>query len=145
MAVSFEQANYSINENSVSPLRPVLILSQPFPDAVNVIVRAQNASAIGKVQSFTLHMYTCVYVLIVAGSDYGPQQSYAVTFPPGSIRESFDVNIIGDNVLERDEIFLLNLTMTMLPNGVIIGQPDSAEVTIIETTGKIYEHHQMLL
>ena len=72
---------------------------------------------------------------MLAGSDYGPEQSYPVTFSPGSIRESFDVNIISDNVLEPDEIFLLNITMAMPPNGVIIGQPDSAEVTIIETTG----------
>ena len=52
VAVSFQRANYSINENSVSPLRPGLMLNQPFPNAVNVIVRAQNASALGKGQNF---------------------------------------------------------------------------------------------
>ena len=52
VAVSFQRANYSINENSVSPLRPGLMLNQPFPNAVNVIVTAQNASALGKGQNF---------------------------------------------------------------------------------------------
>jgi len=49
--------------------------------------------------------------------------------------QSFDVNIVSDNVLEDDETFLLNITSVTTPNGIIIGQPNSTEVTIIETTG----------
>ena len=48
-SVMFEQATYSINENSVNPLQPVLLLSQPFPNAVTVMVTAQNGTAEGKV------------------------------------------------------------------------------------------------
>lgn len=49
----FEEATYSINENSVNPLQPVLLLSQPFPNAVTVIVTAQNGTAEGKVCVYT--------------------------------------------------------------------------------------------
>lgn len=76
----------------------------------------------------------CTYML--APSDYGPQELYTVTFPAGSVRESFDVNIVNDNILESDETFLLDITIMMLPIGIIIGEPASTEVTITETTGK---------
>ena len=48
-SVMFEQATYRINENSAIPLRPVLVLSQQFPNPVTVVVTAQNGTAEGKV------------------------------------------------------------------------------------------------
>lgn len=85
------------------------------------------------------HLSHCGIVLFSyapAPSDYIPQQPYTVTFPAGSVRESFNVTIVDDNLLERDETFLLNIVPGTTPNGVIIGQPNNTEVTIVETTGK---------
>lgn len=71
-----------------------------------------------------------------APGDYGPQELYTVSFPAGFDRQSFDVNIVSDDILESDETFLLDITIMMLPNGIVVGDPASAEVTIIETTGE---------
>ena len=136
-SVRFEQATYSINENTASPLQPVLLLSQPFPTAMNVIVRAQNVTATGRVHNDVTYVgIVCILMCILAPDDYGPQQLYTVRFPAGSVRESFDVNIVSDDILESDETFLLDITIMMLPDGIVIGEPASAEVTIVETTGE---------
>lgn len=132
-SVMFEQATYRINENSGSPLRPVLLLSQPFPTDMNVLVRAENVTATGRIH-YNIGIMACV--CLIAPGDYGPQELYNVSFPAGSERESFDVNIVSDDILESDETFLLDITIMMLPNGIIIGEPASVEVTIIETTGE---------
>lgn len=60
VSVRFEQATYSVNENSVSPLQPVLLLSQPFPTAVNVMVIAENVTATGWLYINLLAGY-CLY------------------------------------------------------------------------------------
>lgn len=82
--------------------------------------------------------------LYIAPSDYGPEQSYTIRFPAGSVRQSFDVNIVNDSILEPDETFLLNIT-TVIQNGVTVGEPASTEVTIVETTGKSYNNDVQLL
>lgn len=79
-----------------------------------------------------LSLLLCV---LLAPSDYGPEVSYTVRFPAQTDRQSFDVNIVSDNVLEPDETFSLNIATVMMQNGVIIGEPASTEVTILETTG----------
>ena len=73
--------------------------------------------------------------VLLAPGDYGPEVSYTVRFPAGSVRQSFDVNIVSDSVLEPDETFSLNIATVMMQNGVVIGEPASTEVTIVETTG----------
>lgn len=49
VSVRFEEATYSINENSISPLQPVLLLSQQFPNVIDVTVIAQDGTATGRV------------------------------------------------------------------------------------------------
>ena len=63
------------------------------------------------------------------GVDYvdGP---YNVTFSANTKRAQFDVFIIGDNVLERNEQFQLNIIPTSLPDRVTISDPSKATVTI---------------
>ena len=134
-SVMFEQATYSINENSAIPLQPVLLLSQPFPTDMNVLVRAENVTATGKVHN--IHIVLILMCVCLAPGDYGPQELYTVSFPAGSVRESFNIDIVSDDILESDETFMLDITIMMLPNGIVIGEPASAEVTIIETTGEI--------
>lgn len=56
-SVRFEQPTYSINENSASPLQPVLLLSQPFHNDVNVMIRAQDVTATGREASY-IHLVT---------------------------------------------------------------------------------------
>ena len=61
--------------------------------------------------------------------------SYSVVFPPGSTMQSITIPIINDNVREGNETFRVAINpLSML--GVILGTPNTAVITIIETTGK---------
>ena len=60
---------------------------------------------------------------------------YNVTFPVGSTNVSFDIVINNDdNLLEDDETF--NISIISITNGLIVGTPGVATVTIIDTTGQ---------
>ena len=81
-----------------------------------------------KVTAHSLNSYyTCTYDNI-GGDDYvvGP---YVVAIPAGRTRLSFDVPILGDNILEGDEQFLLVISNS-LPDRVTISNPDQTIVTI---------------
>lgn len=70
--------------------------------------------------------------------DYGQSgvTSYPVMFTPGSTIRSITITIMNDNVREGNETFRVTVNpLSML--GVITGTPDSAVVTILETTGKV--------
>ena len=49
--------------------------------------------------------------IFIAGEDFGPSQNYTVTFPAGSTRQSVNIPIINDTVLEPDETFQLELSV----------------------------------
>ena len=82
-------------------------------------------------------MYICYKGLSnVAGSgidyDSGP---YTAIFPVGSTNASFNLIVYEDDEIERGEDFLF--VISSITNGHLLGDPRSAVVTIIDTTGKV--------
>ena len=60
---------------------------------------------------------------------FGP---YTVTFPAGQTTATFDVSITADNIYEHNENFMLIINSSLLSNGVMLGDPDQATVTIVD-------------
>ena len=76
----------------------------------------------------------------LAGSDYGTSadvQMYSVTFPAGSVLQSFSVNTLSDDIYEFDETFRLTIQQPSML-GITRSNPTQTEVTIIDTTGNQY-------
>lgn len=73
------------------------------------------------------------YNILGEGVDYssGP---YIVTFPIGSTNASLDIAINDDGILEGDETF--SVYIVPFTNENIVGVPDTAIITIVDTTGK---------
>ena len=67
------------------------------------------------------------------GSDYisGP---YNVKIPGGNNTISFQISITNDNKKESNETFYIVIDSSSLPNGVVVGSPDQAKVTIVDKT-----------
>ena len=59
-----------------------------------------------------------------------------MTIPAGQISVPFDVPINDDNVVEKNEEFLLTIDQSSSLNGVIIGSPNVTVVTILDNDGK---------
>ena len=59
-----------------------------------------------------------------------------MTIPAGQIGIPFDVPINDDNVFEEKEDFLLTIDQSSSLNGVIIGSPNVAVVTILDNDGE---------
>ena len=57
---------------------------------------------------------------------------YTFTISAGDTMVAFDVPIIDDNILERNEDFMLTINSTSLPDGVTPGNPYVATVTIVD-------------
>ena len=62
--------------------------------------------------------------------------SYTVSFPAGQTRITFNVSINDDNIFEIDENFMLTIDETLLPTGVIHGNPNQTTVTIVDDDRK---------
>lgn len=60
---------------------------------------------------------------------------YNVTFPVRETCSLLNVPIVHDNVLEKDEKFILNINSSSLPSNIIAGNPDQATVTIEDDDG----------
>ena len=73
--------------------------------------------------------------MILGGVDYdtGP---YIVVFPAGITSATFNVTIINDNILERDEEFHLNITSPPTASKVILGQNNQVRIDIINDDSK---------
>ena len=61
---------------------------------------------------------------------------YAVLFPAGVTRVTFNVTIIDDNILEHDETFTLAIDLSTLPNRIIIGGSTHTRITILNDDSK---------
>ena len=74
------------------------------------------------------------HVCVSGDSDY-VESSVDVFLGRETEEETVTIEIIPDNLLEEDEVFLLSLQIrdTAVP---VILQPDSASVTIIDDDGK---------
>jgi len=72
---------------------------------------------------------------IVGGDiDYksGP---YEVRIPTGQTSVQFTVNIIDDNILEGNEIFILTIDPSSIPSDIAAGNPNQTTVTIVDNDG----------
>lgn len=77
--------------------------------------------------------------LFIGGEDYQkfPDNCSEVIFPIGRLSAPFDVMIRDDNIFENSEVFRVTIVNISVPNGVgILGNPTSAEVTILDDDGK---------
>ena len=69
----------------------------------------------------------------LGGFDYtsGP---YIVKISTGKNTASFRIAITNDNKRENNETFYLAVDSSSLPNGVVVGSPGQAKVTIVDKT-----------
>ena len=74
---------------------------------------------------------------VLAVEDFGSPQSYIVTFPIGSIRQSVNISINDDNIDEGDERFQLEISVpeAAVRAGVVGGCGTSLIVVIIDDDG----------
>ena len=50
--------------------------------------------------------------------------------PAGETSGSYEISIVVDSMSESDELFHLTIDTNTLPDGITLGNPDSATVTI---------------
>ncbi|XP_065915711.1 extracellular matrix protein 3-like [Dysidea avara] len=106
ITVMFNQSAYSVNEDD-EMLQIVLVLSNSSVTNVTIKLIDNTTTATG-------------------GADYksGP---YSVTFIAGQTFAILNISITSDNILERDESFILAIHSPSLPNGV---SSDLGQVTV---------------
>ena len=84
-------------------------------------------------------MYNYRIIIIMeyvgGGVDYnsGP---YTVQFDVGVMRATLNISINDDNIFEDNEMFIVSINSSSLPNRVTIGSHSQSTVTIIESVGK---------
>ena len=79
----------------------------------------------------------------LAGGDFGPSQSYPITFTAGSVRQSVNIPIISDNVYELEETFQLEISVpeAAVAAGIVDGcgpYTPSATIIIADDDRKLY-------
>lgn len=106
--VSFEQTDYIVSESAVSVMLTVNLSGESDQEMV-VTYQAVDGSAIHP-------------------ADYTPANG-TVTIAPGTLSESFSLNIVNDGFVEGNETF--QVVLTGAERG-IVGSPDTATVTIAD-------------
>ena len=61
---------------------------------------------------------------------------YFITFLAGVMSVPFNISINDDNIFEENENFTLTINLS-LPNGVMVGNPAQATVTIVDNDRKL--------
>ena len=76
------------------------------------------------------------YYTTLGGIDYD-SSPVNVTFPAGdtSYRAFFEISIYNDNLVEGNESFSLSIVNSSLPEGVNLGRPREAVITIFGGNG----------
>ena len=125
---------YAINKNA-GFVQPTLTLSTPLTTDLTLQVTNIDSTANGKSNvNYTSHNK---YHSVVEDNDYnaGP---YSVTFVAGQTDASFDV-MISDDMLERDESFMLKIdeSSLSLDTVTIDTNNDEATVTIMNDGSKL--------
>ena len=69
----------------------------------------------------------------IAGSDYDDRQIDPVTFPVGTVTQSFSISTLSDNVYEFNETFSLSIQPSSTL-GLALGNPRETQVTIIDNS-----------
>ena len=86
-----------------------------------------------------------MYVKLLTGNvDYksGP---YNVKFGKGSTRAKFCIAITDDGISEMDETFSLTIDINSLPSGLVVKDPSTVNVTIVDNECKYLCNLQYLL
>ena len=78
----------------------------------------------------TINLYMSFYHS--ASVDYTPRGPFEITFPAGSTRQEYTVNIIDDFIPENSEFFNADI-VSAGPEGVIIGEPRQPLIEIQDT------------
>ena len=63
--------------------------------------------------------------------------SFNVFIPAGLVKATLPVSTNEDNIVEEDEYFKATLRLPGAPVGAVVGTPDTAYVTITDTTGML--------
>ena len=83
------------------------------------------------------HMFTYILThMHAAGSDYEPECSLFLMFPPGEMALTVNVSTLDDSVLERDEEFAAVLELSVGGGGVTLGR-SVATATILNDDGNL--------
>ena len=78
---------------------------------------------------------------VTGNRDYNPG-IYTVRIPAGQTRVSFDIPIVNDAKLEKNEKFILYINLSPLPDTVTRGDPGRSTVTIVDDDSKyLYNRH----
>ena len=138
--VGFYQSTYSVDEGAGS-LWPLIVFSGLSLTDITVRILTVSGSAGGKFVRTYVHMDNKKYLMLICfthhviggGLDYvsGP---YSVTIPAGKNNGSFRISITNDNIRENNETFYLVIDSSSLPDGVIVGTPSQAIITIVDET-----------
>ena len=81
-----------------------------------------------------IYVYTC-FITFTGNKDYHPGP-YNVTFPAGETRVSFNVSIVDDDLVEKNESFNLYINGRTLPTGGMTLSPYSVSVTVEDYSSK---------
>lgn len=121
VSVQFNESTYRVSESG-GIVQPVLVLN--------------GSTAI----NFTVHVdITDISATICSDNktgDYKPET--LVVFKEGSNTASLNIAILDDELLEDDETFNLTINPSSLPSNVIVGDPNTATVTILNDDGKYH-------
>lgn len=79
-------------------------------------------------------MLPAAYDFFTAPADYAALDQVVIVFPSSPSVECVNVSVLVDGVVEAEE--RLRLTLTTNDTAISVGQPDMAEVVIINTDGK---------
>ena len=123
VSVRFDESTYKVSETD-GIVQPVLVLNSSTAIKFTVHVNIADISATVCSDNKT--------------GDYKPE-TMVVSFKEGTNSASLNISILDDNLLEDDETFILTIdssSVSSLPSNVIVDDPRTATVTILNDDGK---------
>ena len=137
VSLRFNPTVYTINENA-GFVQPTLTLSAPLTTDLTLQVTNIDSTATSKCNIKLLYLNHNKYHSVVEDNDYnaGP---YSVMFVAGQTDASFDVTINDEDMLERDESFMLKIDESSLSLDTVTldTNNDEATVTIMNDDSKL--------
>ena len=77
-----------------------------------------------------LLQFSCHYD--IAPEDFTTRTGVQVTFTPGQVQQTVQVNTLSDARYERNETFTAVLSLSSNSEGVVLGDEDTAMATILD-------------
>ena len=84
------------------------------------------------IQNIILFCLVSTSYFSIAPDDYNPVSDVQLTFSPGQTTQTFNVNILDDNVLEYTERLFV---AAMTDDSSVTVAPDQANITILDNDG----------